>query len=596
MGGLAKPGALSRLPKVLDLDLVDLRLGTVRALDGLKLAPAAALLPGNGDQFVHEIALPALPDHLLTIDHSSVAAHYTDAIADPSMLTLSHEEPAMTLRDRFDQAVASTLPWIHRLMPLAPYVAEFSTMLAAGITSFSTSAIGSLLPSFPIGIGMTGERDIQPSQLDQILKDAVHYMYRGRTLLTHEPPKPERLGEYLLPHASSANSLIKTHEHALAFFDREVVKMGYGSLETYIMRRFGYRASATLPIELRRHFLPELEKQFNEVPPHPEHIRKRIERWSKIIRFHPRLVGIDFTIRDQLAYEIARIEAIHPDLIGTLDPFDFESVGDRFIFSPGNIRAEKLQQILGDQIADPFPEFKIDPTLPENDLIDPVQQFLTAFRAAERLFDRGSEYDFGKVCAHCNESALRTSRAFRAKGFESFVVETLRYSSQRKLFDYEFGQILKKLIKGTIINLNGAKRTIERIILVKDGHDPSILQGIRMNPEDINLVHGRLQALDDFDRSVLMMGRDNWHRVAAVKLGKRYYLVDVNQQQFGSKYDQLVFIPAEVAIREGIHILNPIPPEKPESSFLLPSQIHNELKGIREYMIIQGSIAEQPSR
>ena len=605
MGGVAKPGALSRLPKVVDLDVVDLRLGAVRTLDGLKLVPATADLLVNGDQFVDKIATPSLPESLLALDQSSVAALYTDVIVDPSILSVASKQPTLNLRQTFDRAIASTLPWVHRLLPLAPHVAEISSLLAAGITSLMAGSVTSFFPILPIGIGTTKIPSLRGEGLHRVISKAVHSMYDAGSLLTYTPPNPEKMMSYLFSVAASMHTKVETHEHALIYFDQQVKSRGFQSLETYIMLHFGYRASATLPDNMRRHKVPELDQRFGEQPRLSETIGSAVDHWVNVIFASPRLTSADLPIRDQLAYKIARLELLHPELRGHLTPFDFDFIRGEPLLIPNPTRAAELRKILGDKVTDLFPEFELDPNLPEAKLLDPLREFLMAFRSAERLFDRGSEYDHGKRCAHCNDSARRVVRVFRAKGFEAFMPETLRFSTHKKLFDYEFGDILTKLVEGTGINLNGAKKILDRIVLYKEGHDPSILDGILLAPEAIeisqkpaiiDLIYNRIQALGKFDAAVFRMGRDNWHRIAVVKLGKRYYLIDINQQQFGGPYDELVLIPEEVAFRAGIHTLSPIPPEKTESPFLLPSRIHDELRAIRQYMIVQGSISGRPKR
>lgn len=44
------------------------------------------------------------------------------------------------------------------------------------------------------------------------------------------------------------------------------------------------------------------------------------------------------------------------------------------------------------------------------------------------------------------------------------------------------------------------------------------------------------------------------HTIAAVKIGLRYYLADINQQQFGREFDELVLIPEEEAGQKGMRI------------------------------------------
>ena len=81
------------------------------------------------------------------------------------------------------------------------------------------------------------------------------------------------------------------------------------------------------------------------------------------------------------------------------------------------------------------------------------------------------------------------------------------------------------------------------------------------------------------------------HINTAVKIGEHYYLIDINAQQFGSKYDELVFVRLDEANENGI-----VPLEDVEADLFdrkldfvvgpLKKRFENEQRIIREYMVI----------
>lgn len=170
------------------------------------------------------------------------------------------------------------------------------------------------------------------------------------------------------------------------------------------------------------------------------------------------------------------------------------------------------------------------------DNISVIRRFLCGYRAAERLVVRGDHPAHADM--HCGRSTNHLRRLFGAKGLLSHGVVC------RRLLHRE-----PEDLHALVAKLSGWAAVDGRTMLAVQQQLHREFQGDPFEPLSARL-DARCRALSTGERAA-MTNISVPHAVALVQLGTRYYLADVNSQQFGTHFDRLVFCPVEEAASLG---------------------------------------------
>ncbi|MFA5811222.1 MAG: hypothetical protein WC956_02700, partial [bacterium] len=214
-------------------------------------------------------------------------------------------------------------------------------------------------------------------------------------------------------------------------------------------------------------------------------------------------------------------------------------------FEPSAERAAAFFARVKEATPDAFPELRIEPSMDESLLLRDMREFLTEYREAENIFRDG-----GRDKTHCEWSARLVSHLLLVKGFDAFLV----YGSQAT---YSGPARLKHAQLASIATVLGLRSSFAQtaVAAYREGMDLDRFRnelGTKGRASvNVATAYDIISRMTPNEREALISleMEERSHFMTAVRLRGAYYLIDIDGQQFGRKYDELRLFPADEAPR-----------------------------------------------
>ncbi len=270
----------------------------------------------------------------------------------------------------------------------------------------------------------------------------------------------------------------------------------------------------------------------------------------------------------ELAKDIEEIESTYSGLKGKLGAEDFEwDENGYYVLEPSAERTRQLIDILRENLSDVFPELSISPDMDEATVVSRLRTFLENYRAAEKVIA-------GEDQTHCGYSSALVNNILLAKGFEPFMVSVhqVNFYGKNNPMTELLMRISAKLrmrpdyIKWIFDEFREDMTLTEFKDVLKDEVDSVTGDTITNVGEgaDISAAYKEMKNTTSAQRdAVANLKVGGWgHAISAVRIGSKYYLIDINGEQFGKELDKLTLIPEEDAFKHGIMLKKPLEQSK----------------------------------
>ncbi len=538
--------------------------------------------------------------------------------------TSAMANPTFLVGARGDQGHAKVIPhpqgqWLVKIIPeepgvitlvnLAPKENGFPKEVKVVSQGEHSLEDGRLVHYLPFGGGgsIKGQLEAQArvkKAAFQVNSDDLENVMRNSPVFprfsAREAATRGQVAYHLMREAKRLGFEPQNETEAFVFWEEVAKRHGHESLEHYFMLKLGYPASSFLPPEMRSH-----QVKGGEALEAGEGKRREKFVGARSAELYPGVEksGLAPEDAEQISRYIADYEYFHPEWRGHLEAADFHKVrmnnGEYYHeFKPAEPKARRLRELSRTQRADVFPELDIGPHRSEQENISTLRAFLEKYREAEKIY-----YDGGEEQMHCGSASALVNHLLTMKGFEAFAIGIHRYTSyQGRAAEALYGKTLQKLSQES--GLNSPYETKKLLRSIDEGISRAdflaLAEELEKTDEQMGRFFDAYARLSTQERQAVDQEGGWGHHITAVKIGEKYYLIDINQQQFGPKYDDLVLIPEEQAAENGIILEAPLSEVHQQQAFSNQIEflgVYDDAKQavVREYMIMQGTLPKEKS-
>jgi hypothetical protein len=396
-------------------------------------------------------------------------------------------------------------------------------------------------------------------------------------------PTPEEVNEFLIERARLEDPSVANIDDAMSHWDMMAKEAGYPDLQLFMRFHAGYKTETYVPgrghsIEGAGELLPGArDKRYDGVA------ARMVELKAQYLS-----EGRSEVVAAELARKTAVIESKNPEWKDRLREEHFRITESDQSCSCRFTGGEELEAIARSSRPDAFSEFNLPGNVSETEQVRNLRVFFEEYRASERLFDNG-----GKNDVHCGESRARVVNLLTAKGFDVIPILTWRIAFGDAKTDSRYTSAIIKAMRE--LNLPPAKLLG---LIQQLGWKPSMSseEFVKSSQsyhgttsEAAGRVYDYYRGLELAERELVGSRIGEEHNVAAVRIGERYYLIDIDGQQFGRTYDRLLIIPEKEAVENGLIIEGSLRDYRSTLDFHgrmigLNSEVDAEQRVIREYM------------